>query len=63
MLFDAPALMKAMGTVRVLREIKANRETYRVIAKALGLDPDAKEMSPTSIYIVQEAPDVEPSKG
>jgi len=58
MLFDAPAQMKKLGTVRVLRTIQVDKSNLFAVAKALGLDPQIKGMSSSTIYVVQEIPTV-----
>jgi hypothetical protein len=57
MLFDAPAQIQKLGTVRVLRKIQVDKSNLLAVAKALGMDPKIKGMSPTTIYVVQDAPD------
>lgn len=58
MLFDAPAQMKKLGTVRVLRTIQVDKNNLLAVAKALGMDPKIKGMSSSTIYVVQEIPTV-----
>lgn len=58
MLFDAPAIYKIMGRVRIVRKIRVTSENVRIVAKALGIDPKKKGLRAQSIYIVQEAPEV-----
>lgn len=54
--------MKVMGKVRVLREMRLDASNYKAVAQALGLNPDKKPVAPSTIYIVQEAPDVDDDK-
>ncbi len=58
MLFDAPACMKTIK-VCILRTIPLTKANYEAAAKALGLDVKKKNVLPTTIYIVQESPEVE----
>ncbi|CUS34508.1 hypothetical protein [Candidatus Nitrospira nitrificans] len=59
MLFDAPAIRKKLGTVKVLRAIKVDDTNYLAVAKALGLNVKLKGVTPSTIYIVQEAPEIQ----
>jgi hypothetical protein len=49
----------------VLREIRVTAENVKIVAKLLGMDVKKKGIKPSTIYIVQDAPEVgaEPPKG